>query len=308
MTLFEVDEAANRIREEVDPDANIIFGSTFDESLNGKMRVSVVSTGIEAEAASEPRPNNLSLVHSRPAARPAPGAKPAVKTAATMTAAAAEAAGQATAAAIEAAAERASAETGAEAEAEVAETIEEVREEIRTTAEEVHAEAEAEVAAGDRAEAEPEAPRDAFVPPAPSMPERKSTAAAQPAGRPDPFAAADMANASHARTEKTGQPAAPRNKAYSLFRRVTGGFGAAYEEAEKPAAQPQAPAHGQVRREPTIGRSEPQAPAKPSEPAAQANPAAESRQPKLSGMEPAPTSKDEEDLLDIPAFLRRQAN
>lgn len=51
MTLFEVDEAANRIREEVDPDANIIFGSTFDESMNGKMRVSVVATGIESAQA-----------------------------------------------------------------------------------------------------------------------------------------------------------------------------------------------------------------------------------------------------------------
>src|SRR5881398_272028 len=49
MTLFEVDEAANRIREEVDPDANIIFGSTFDEKLAGRMRISVVATGIEAE-------------------------------------------------------------------------------------------------------------------------------------------------------------------------------------------------------------------------------------------------------------------
>jgi cell division protein FtsZ len=49
MTLFEVDEAANRVREEVDPNANIIFGSTFDEKLQGKMRISVVATGIEAE-------------------------------------------------------------------------------------------------------------------------------------------------------------------------------------------------------------------------------------------------------------------
>ncbi|HEX6141608.1 MAG TPA: cell division protein FtsZ [Geminicoccaceae bacterium] len=48
MTLFEVDEAANRIKEEVDPDANIIVGSTLDESLEGHMRVSVVATGIEA--------------------------------------------------------------------------------------------------------------------------------------------------------------------------------------------------------------------------------------------------------------------
>jgi cell division protein FtsZ len=47
MTLFEVDEAANRIREEVDPNANIIFGSTFNPDLSGKLRVSVVATGIE---------------------------------------------------------------------------------------------------------------------------------------------------------------------------------------------------------------------------------------------------------------------
>src|SRR6478672_11682816 len=48
MTLYEVDAAANRIREEVDTDANIIFGSTFDNSLQGRMRVSVVATGIDA--------------------------------------------------------------------------------------------------------------------------------------------------------------------------------------------------------------------------------------------------------------------
>lgn len=52
MTLYEVDEAANRIRDEVDPDANIIFGSTFDERLEGKVRVSVVATGIDSEEAS----------------------------------------------------------------------------------------------------------------------------------------------------------------------------------------------------------------------------------------------------------------
>jgi cell division protein FtsZ len=50
MTLFEVDAAANRIREEVDPNANIIFGSTFNEGLEGRMRVSVVATGIASEA------------------------------------------------------------------------------------------------------------------------------------------------------------------------------------------------------------------------------------------------------------------
>ncbi len=50
MTLFEVDEAANRIREEVDPEANIIFGSAFNADLDGIIRVSVVATGIDQHA------------------------------------------------------------------------------------------------------------------------------------------------------------------------------------------------------------------------------------------------------------------
>src|SRR5277367_5639602 len=64
MTLFEVDEAANRIREEVDPEANIIFGSTFDEELAGRIRISVVATGIDAVAMAQPRPV-ISLVSDR---------------------------------------------------------------------------------------------------------------------------------------------------------------------------------------------------------------------------------------------------
>jgi cell division protein FtsZ len=53
MTLYELDEAATRIREEVDPEANIILGATFDESLEGSIRVSVVATGIDTPALSE---------------------------------------------------------------------------------------------------------------------------------------------------------------------------------------------------------------------------------------------------------------
>ena len=53
MTLFEVDEAANRIRREVDDDANIIFGSSADEGMNGRIRVSVVATGIDSMVARE---------------------------------------------------------------------------------------------------------------------------------------------------------------------------------------------------------------------------------------------------------------
>ncbi|MBY5581590.1 cell division protein FtsZ [Rhizobium leguminosarum] len=65
LTLFEVDEAATRIREEVDPDANIILGATFDESLEGIIRVSVVATGID-RAMNEAAERNF-----QPAARPA---------------------------------------------------------------------------------------------------------------------------------------------------------------------------------------------------------------------------------------------
>ncbi|AUW57487.1 cell division protein FtsZ [Sphingobium sp. SCG-1] len=50
MRLMEVDEAANHIRELVDPDANIIWGSAFNDNLNGRIRVSVVATGIDHEA------------------------------------------------------------------------------------------------------------------------------------------------------------------------------------------------------------------------------------------------------------------
>ncbi|NKM72568.1 cell division protein FtsZ [Rhizobium laguerreae] len=65
LTLFEVDEAATRIREEVDPDANIILGATFDESLEGIIRVSVVATGID-RAMNEAAERNF-----QPTARPA---------------------------------------------------------------------------------------------------------------------------------------------------------------------------------------------------------------------------------------------
>jgi cell division protein FtsZ len=76
MTLFEVDEAANRIRKEVDEDANIIFGSSIDETMNGRIRVSVVATGIDAAAAVEAeapaRPEGLTVVAGGRAATPPP--------------------------------------------------------------------------------------------------------------------------------------------------------------------------------------------------------------------------------------------
>ncbi len=82
LTLFELDEAANRIREEVDPDANIIVGSTLDTAMEGMMRVSVVATGIDAAPANAevPVPRRRLAEPLQPAQQPAaaaPAARPA---------------------------------------------------------------------------------------------------------------------------------------------------------------------------------------------------------------------------------------
>ncbi|ABF53587.1 cell division protein FtsZ [Sphingopyxis alaskensis] len=81
MRLMEVDEAANHIRELVDPDANIIWGSAFNDSLDGKIRVSVVATGIDGtgEAAqAAPATRSFSFAPARSAA-PAPAAEEVVE-------------------------------------------------------------------------------------------------------------------------------------------------------------------------------------------------------------------------------------
>ncbi|MHA4836148.1 cell division protein FtsZ [Sphingopyxis sp. MSC1_008] len=82
MRLMEVDEAANHIRELVDPDANIIWGSAFNDNLDGKIRVSVVATGIdsngEAAAQASPATRSFSFAPAR-AATPAPVAEEAVE-------------------------------------------------------------------------------------------------------------------------------------------------------------------------------------------------------------------------------------
>ena len=70
MTLLEVDEAANAISAEVDPDANIIFGAAFDPALDGKIRVSVVATGMDEGVVAQTPPSTLS--RPTPTTRPAP--------------------------------------------------------------------------------------------------------------------------------------------------------------------------------------------------------------------------------------------
>ena len=86
LTLFELDEAANIIREKVDPDANIIVGSTLDPSMEGNLRVSVVPTGIDATAANRAetparRPMGSAaptFTPAEPAPAPAPQPRPSM--------------------------------------------------------------------------------------------------------------------------------------------------------------------------------------------------------------------------------------
>jgi cell division protein FtsZ len=87
MTLLEVDEAANAISDQVDPEANIIFGAAYDASLDGKIRVSVVATGMDGQsiAAIEPKPARaaqpalapMTMREPEPAREPAPAFVPA---------------------------------------------------------------------------------------------------------------------------------------------------------------------------------------------------------------------------------------
>ena len=72
MRLMEVDEAASHIKELVDPDANIIWGSAFNNDLGGKIRVSVVATGIDAEVAAAPAPGKVFTFPATRTATPTP--------------------------------------------------------------------------------------------------------------------------------------------------------------------------------------------------------------------------------------------
>ena len=73
LTLFEVDQAVTRIRDEVDEEANVIFGSAIDETLNGRIRVSVVATGIDSpHNASAKVPRLVSVGGTKPEPQPIP--------------------------------------------------------------------------------------------------------------------------------------------------------------------------------------------------------------------------------------------
>jgi cell division protein FtsZ len=314
MTLFEVDEAANRIREEVDPEANIIFGSTFDESMNGLMRVSIVATGIDVEEGERPAPL------AQPVSRPLAAAKAQAAEELKLSPQAAqpeEEDEQLEVAEMEEAAEPAPASAPVMAEEEAEAPAAELPEatEIESGYEEEE-EFEQAVAAyeSDQAMEEPQRsiPRlnEAFIPPAPVESPRRPAMQDAEAQQPDPFAEAAMANGGQEKpkTEK-------RSRSATLFGLMTGAARAIQnaerkveesvsgrKEAERPAAS---------RQEPRVERSA-RAEAKTElRSEAAPPPQAEAAQPSAASVET--TSREraddmDEDLFEIPTFLRRQAN
>ncbi|HZK91328.1 MAG TPA: cell division protein FtsZ [Stellaceae bacterium] len=240
MTLFEVDEAANRVREEVDPNANIIFGSTFDEKLQGRMRISVVATGIDGD---NPQGERQPTLAARvPAADPGAGLR------------------------------------GGYTQPMLTQNA----------------------APPPRAEARPEARMEPAGDPAPPAAEAAESAAL----RGGAFIAPRPVDAGLPRQVPLAHPAVPaaaattpgaaRARGPSLIERVTGVGRARLTQPQAAAPMPTAP--------PLAAAPRPVAPPPPT--------AARPVQPRLAPLdsEDRTGNSKEDDLLDIPAFLRRQAN
>lgn len=308
VTLFEVDEAVNRIRDEVDDDANIIFGSTFDESLSGHLRVSVVATGIDAMADTRRRPSfetgpRLVSIEDAESAAPASPAEtvaetieaaeaPFVQTAAdgtdeplelepVMEAPAIEPEpDSAEMLAAEAVVPQRPAEPAAQPASAASVPAESQVTQAPSSAPKAKSATPVSASVKDEMRVEPTLSRkaeDAFIPPAPA----KAPPSRDALRRPDPFAEAALTNAG-GEPPKVGVKT-ETGRGPSLFERITGGGRA---KAEDKSAARSAPA-------PTKTKAKAMA------------------QTTLKELEPAPNPANtslEEDFLDIPAFLRRQAN
>ncbi|MDX9860125.1 MAG: cell division protein FtsZ [Rhodospirillales bacterium] len=261
MTLFEVDEAANRIRSEVDGDAFIIFGSTFDASLDGKMRISVVATGMSAQADTQPEPLTLEMLKARAIDR-----MPERKKAVPAEAAYASPLGTVVSMPIPQEPARKDGPAVGEDEEPVAEP------------------AVAQSAAGAMDHFVP-SPSDQVPAPAgaPSVNARETFIPARPVARhdeptvrrADPFAGAAMTNGARMPERPHAETAKPRGP--SLFEKVTGTGRAAKPKIEPAVAPAPTP----------------------------------KEQSEIGGLDPQDRLQDSQsgdDLLDIPAFLRRQAN
>ncbi len=313
LTLYEVDEAATRIREEVDPDANIIVGATFDESLEGIIRVSVVATGID---------NTGSL------RQPAPAIQSVTARSAPAKSAPAQVAAPAHAASTQVPAESALKELAGKMRAENARLAERVERAEPAPAPSAESAAHAAVAAAllpstgiddvslrpmpmkpslfDAAPAESpplpvEAPpAETFIPP---QPERAARAPRMPRIDELPVPAQ---NEIRARRGESAAENHPEKQRLSLMQRLAQVGLGRREESEAPQAPRTAQAAPQFERtaRPTARQPE----GRPAEPVSEY-----ARRAAPQGLDPhgrqAPVhNSPEDDQLDIPAFLRRQAN
>ena len=325
MTLFEVDEAANRIREEVDSEANIVFGSTFDDAMEGLLRVSVVATGIEAESVASPRPlpSGLSTLTPKPARIEAPAAEeaaPAVRPAAQVeTPPAVETAAEADIESVDESSEPeallleevAEAPKAPIAEAAVAEPEVAAEPEAAAVAEPApkrKVTAKARVTMAKPAAEEPKlatpAPA-AAAPEAPAPAKEESRLEPQPARRkpfipkkavmPEDNGEENEPGAFEAAAMENGTSEAPKaRRRPSLFERMTGAGKS--ETAPRTAPKTREPASVSPMPKPEPAP----APAPAPEAAAETEPASEDERFQLS--------QAEQEMLDIPTFLRRQAN
>jgi len=317
MTLHEVDEAANRIREEVDADANIIFGSTFDATMQGRMRVSVVATGIAAMAAQQPAPNYLSLDMNRPmqTGQPAlsrPVAPPVGRVAMPAAAMAPPPAPMAAAPVAAPVTPVAPPPMMAPAPAPMAAVAQAAPIAASVVAMTPASVAETPIAAQVMMVAPVEAPADpppAPAPVAPPAPVAATPAAAPVAASQRPLVDENDWRVSRAKvpvrtSEPVARPVAARPAAESrspnLFQRITGAF-AAPKPATTSIAPPVAPAAEPPAARPAaenVVAVAPKAAARPAPAQASIN---------LDVTERAKPTRDDDDL-QIPAFLRRQAN
>ncbi|WP_068315682.1 cell division protein FtsZ [Polycladidibacter hongkongensis] len=283
LTLFEVDEAATRIREEVDPDANIILGATFDEALDGVIRVSVVATGIDKPIRDDISPEEVRMAEltqrmqnatAQAAPAPAPRAvapvRPAVAAAAPVAASA------------DPEVEISSYQPAAY---EPVAGVQNFAPEVSAAADELPqpfippvAESYGGADRMPRVEDFPEVAQREMRAQAPAQP----VAPAAPAYEPAPAAPAAYEDEHDDERRPMG-----------LLRRLTGGLGrreeapVAYEEEQMMAA-PQQPQAAPL-----------QQPVQPAAPQGQYD---------MSGRDMAPRQAPEDDQLEIPAFLRRQSS
>jgi cell division protein FtsZ len=308
LTLYEVDEAATRIREEVDHDANIIVGATFDESLDGMIRVSVVATGIDQASVQrlpQPAPDSrlaevprirsesqrAAAERQEPARPAAVAAPPAVPAAAPVPPAAAVAAAAAPAtinASIESAAKAA-----------IAAAVEDIT--IRPLAPKPSLFL-------DPAPSEPqlhaEEPAAAFIPPEPERPQARGPRMPRIDELPMP-----AQNEIRARRGELPGEDHPEKRRMSLLQRLASvGLGRREEEEAAGPAAPRPVPVAPMLNERLAGRPMP----RPAESRAELPVSEFAKRPAPQGLDQhgrqSPVhNSGEEDQLDIPAFLRRQA-